>query len=286
VDALVTDGRRPVTGLTAKDFEIRDNGVVQTITDLQFGTLPLDIVCVLDASGSLAGEPLGYLKDAYAGVIDALSDEDRMALITFTNAVKLRSSLTPDRAKLRSLAGNLPAGGTTSLFEAMFASLSLREADTGRMLLLLLSDGQDSSSWLTARQVVDAVKLTDLVIYPVTVRTPRQIETATRGMGEFSLGAFPGGPPTVSQPKMRRPVTTDADRFLDALAAESGGRVLYANEEGGLAPAFIAVLKEFRQRYVLSYQPSQGASKGWHKIEVKLKGKSGEVRARPGYFVQ
>ena len=286
VDTLVTDGGRPVTDLTARDFELRDNGVVQSITDLQFGTLPLNVVSVFDASASLGGTPLEHLKRAYTGLVDALAGDDRMALITFTNGVKLRTTLTADLAKLRGLAGDLTAAGTTSLFEALFASLSLREADPGRMLLLVMSDGEDSSSWLTARQVVDAVKLTDLVIYPVTIRTPREMETAARAIGDFPLGAFPAGVTPSLSPKMRRRVTTEADRFLDALADESGGRVMYANEEGGLAAAFASVLKEFRQRYVLSYEPSQATKKGWHEVQVKLKGKSGEVRARPGYFVQ
>ena len=160
VDTLVTDGGRPVTDFTARDFELRDNGVVQSITDLQFGTLPLNVVSVFDASASLGGTPLEHLKRAYTGLVDALAGDDRMALITFTNGVKLRTTLTADLAKLRGLAGDLTAAGTTSLFEALFASLSLREADPGRYLLLVMSDGEDSSSWLTARQVVDAVKLT------------------------------------------------------------------------------------------------------------------------------
>jgi hypothetical protein len=115
---------------------------------------------------------------------------------------------------------------------------------------------------------------------------PREMETAARAIGDFPLGAFPRGVTPSPSPKMRRRVTTEADRFLDALADESGGRVMYANEEGGLAAAFASVLKEFRQRYVLSYQPSQATKKEWHEIQVKLKGKSGEVRARSGYFVQ
>ena len=153
VDVLVTDGRRPVTGLTAQHFEIRDNGVRQDIVDVQYETLPLNVVCVLDLSGSVAGPPLEHLKQAYMSVIDALAGGDRGALVTFATKATLHSALTDDRARLRTLADRLGSEGATSLYDAVFAALALREADQGRTLLLLLSDGRDTSSWLTARKV-------------------------------------------------------------------------------------------------------------------------------------
>ena len=171
VDALVTDGRRPVRGLTAASFELRDNGVRQTITDVHHETLPLNVICALDVSSSVAGEPLEDLKRGYLALIDALSKEDRAALLTFANRIALHSALTGDRARLQALVGQLATGGTTSLFDALFSALALRETDEGRTLLILLSDGRDTSSWLTARKLVDAARRTDVVVYPVTTQT-------------------------------------------------------------------------------------------------------------------
>ena len=94
VDALVTDGRRPVTGLTAANFELRDNGVLQTITDVHHETLPLNVVCAFDVSGSVAGVPLGHLKEGLRGVISALGRDDRAALLTFAERIELHSALT------------------------------------------------------------------------------------------------------------------------------------------------------------------------------------------------
>jgi VWFA-related protein len=251
VDALVTDGRRPVTGLTAANFELRDNGVLQTVTDLDQETLPLNIIAVLDVSRSVAGAPLGQLKRAYLAVIDALARDDRSALISFSNRVELHSGLTGDRARLRALVDGLQSGGATSLFDATIAALALREADQGRTLVILLSDGRDTSSWLTGRKAVDAARRTDVVLYPVTIR-----------------------------------VSGAAERVLDALADETGGRVVYARDETALAATFLSVLTEFRQRYVLSYTPSGVSSTGWHTITVKLRGTAGDVRARRGYFAR
>lgn len=273
VDALVTDGRRPVRGLTAASFELRDNGVRQTITDVHHETLPLNVICALDVSSSVAGEPLEDLKRGYLALIDALSQEDRAALLTFANRIALHSALTGDRARLRALVGQVVTGGTTSLFDALFSALALRETDEGRTLLILLSDGRDTSSWLTARKLVEAARRTDVVVYPVTP------ETATR-LTSFKSPSRAAIPHEI--PRRRE----SSERFLEALADETGGRVVYAADEAALGTTFLKVFDEFRQRYVLGYTATGVAERGWHTIEVKLRGQSGEVRARRGYFAK
>ena len=269
VDALVTDGRRPVRGLTAASFELRDNGIRQTITDVHHETLPLNVICALDVSSSVAGEPLEDLKRGYLALIDALSKEDRAALLTFANRIALHSALTGDRARLRTLVGQVAVGGTTSLFDALFSALALRETDEGRTLLLLLSDGRDTSSWLTARKLVAAARRTDVVVYPVTTQTA----TPRLNFNNPRRAAHPQSPES-------------SERFLEALADETGGRVFYATDEVALGTTFLKVLDEFRQRYVLSYTATGVPERGWHTIEVKLRGQSGEVRARRGYFAK
>lgn len=270
VDALVTDGRRPVRGLTAASFELRDNGVRQTITDVHHETMPLNVICALDVSSSVAGEPLEDLKRGYSALIDALSKEDRAALLTFANRIALHSALTGDRARLQALVGQLATGGTTSLFDALFSALALRETDEGRTLLILLSDGRDTSSWLTARKLVDAARRTDVVVYPVTPTRLLSFKSPSRA-------AIPHEIPRRQE---------SSERFLEALADETGGRVVDATDEAALSTTFLRVLDEFRQRYVLSYTATGVAERGWHTIEVKLRGQSGEVRARRGYFAK
>ena len=272
VDALVTDGRRPVRGLTAASFELRDNGVRQTITDVHHETLPLNVICALDVSSSVAGEPLEDLKRGYLALIDALSKADRAALLTFANRIALHSALTDDRARLQALVGQVATGGTTSLFDALFSALALRETDEGRTLLILLSDGRDTSSWLTARKLVDAARRTDVVVYPVTTETA----TSPLSFKSPSRAAIPHMPQRQES----------SERFLEALADETGGRVVHATDEAALGTTFLRVLDEFRQRYVLSYTATGVAERGWHTIEVKLRGQSGEVRARRGYFAK
>ncbi len=269
VDALVTNGRRPVAGLTAANFELRDNGVVQTITDVHHETLPLNIICVLDLSGSVAGQPLEHLKQGVRGLIAALAGADRAALLTFAERIELHTALTADRARLRALVDRVESGGTTALFDAVFAALALRETDEGRTLLLLFSDGRDTSSWLTARKLIDSARRTDVVIYPVTIRTIMPLVTVQ-------------GKPLIHPRQGSEP----SERLLAALAEDTGGRVVYASDEAAVEATFLEVLREFRQRYVLSYAPTGVSDSGWHTIEVKLRGKSGDVRARRGYFAR
>ena len=224
---------------------------------------------MLDVSGSVAGAPLAHLKKGLLGVISALAGEDRGALLTFASRIELKSALTADRARLRALADNIETGGTTSLFDAVFSALALRESDEGRTLVLLFSDGRDTSSWLTARKLIDSARRTDVVLYPVTIRTVVPFVTAQ-------------GKPLVNPRQRAEP----SERLLEALAEDTGGRVVYATDEAALEATFLEVLREFRQRFVLSYVPSGVSDDGWHAIGVKLRGRSGDVRARRGYFAR
>jgi VWFA-related protein len=206
-------------------------------------------------------------------LIDALIDNDRAALVTFSERLRIHTNLTTDRARLRELVEHTTSGGATAFFDATFAGLALREADQGRTLLLLFSDGIDTASWLTAQRVLEAARRTDVVIYPVTIKP------GTPLTGDPSMSP---GPMRASQPSTPR--ARQAQDVLETLASTTGGRVVYADERRPLGETFVAVLSEFRQRYVLSYSPSGVPAAGWHAIEVKLRDRSGQVHARRGYF--
>jgi len=270
VDALVTDGRRPIGGLTAANFELRDNGVLQKIVDVHFETLPLNIFCVLDVSASVEGHPLLQLKDGMSALIDTLTGGDRAALLTFSNRLQLHTRLTGDRDRLRSAAKAVKATGSTALFDAIFAGLALREADEGRPLMLLFSDGKDTASWLSASKVIDAARRTDVVVYIVAARSAVALQPPwTRSLSS----------------RLQRPslIERAAEHFLEELADATGGRVVFTDIETPLREIFLDTLDEFRRRYVISYQPTDVAAGGWHAIDVRLRGRSGQVKARRGY---
>ncbi len=266
VDVLVTNGGQLVRGLSAHDFDVRDEGVPQTVSQVELEQILLNLILVFDTSGSVAGDRMRALLEAGKALLDGLRDQDRVALVSFSTRVRLLTPLTSNRQQIRAAFDTLDAHDATSLRDAAFAGLALRESDPGRTLLLIFSDGDDTSSWLTTPKVIETAKRTDAVVYAVVVPNQRVFWTPQRGATIHTI--------------------KDAGKFLESLTEETGGRVLFASSNSDLRAAFTKTLAEFHDRYVLSYTPTGVSATGWHRLEVKLKGKSGKVTARRGYSAE
>jgi Ca-activated chloride channel homolog len=275
VDVLVTRGQELVRGLTGGDFELRDEGVLQKVSAIEVEQIPLNLILAFDTSGSVEGERLHALVQAGNSLLEQLRPDDRVALLSFSTRVHLLAPLTPSRQQIHGAFMTLGAKGATSLRDAAFAALALRETDPGRTLVLIFSDGEDTASWLRGAAVLDAAKRTDAVVYAVAIAGQRLTWT----MSSQASGRF-----VASHPKVQ--TVEEAGRFLDHLTEETGGRVLFANSNKDLRATFTQTLAEFRDRYVLSYTPAGVSPTGWHRLDVKLKGKSGKVTARRGYFAE
>ena len=212
MDVLVTDGRSPIAGLTAADFELTDNGTPQTVEQIYVEQLPLNVVMVLDTSGSVHGERLRALKTGAITVIDRLRPRDRAALVSFSHRLDLRAALTGDIAALRHSVNTLDAAGSTALRDAAFAALALRTADATRTLVLLFSDGLDTSSILSEDRVLEIARRSDAIVYTIGIRQP---PVPLRNRSGFRL----------------RGDTPVDDRFLEHLSQETAGRLLNAGAE-------------------------------------------------------
>lgn len=258
VDALVTDGHSTISGLASKDFELRDNGVVQKIDSVLLESLPLSVTFVLDTSGSVVGTKLVSLERAVDVVLDRLRGEDMAALITFSHRVHLARTLTADHGAIRDAVHAADASGTTALRDAVYTGLALSGGEHARSLVLAFSDGLDNASWLSDAVVQRAAERSDAVVYAVAVA-----ETPATGTekARYARGQ------------------TD---FLQAIATVTGGRLVRA-DTGDVAAAFGAVLDEFRTRYLITYSPAGVPAKGWHPIELTVKGRRTVITARRGY---
>jgi VWFA-related protein len=247
VDVLVTDRGKPLSGLTAADFELLDNGVRQDIKLLEFDQLPLRIVLAFDMSASVTAERLERLRRAAGALLDGLSPRDRAGLITFSHAVAQRQPLTTDVSRLRDALARLNPAGGTALVDGAYVGLTVSEPQDGRALLVIFSDGLDTASWLPADAVLDTARRFDVVVYSVS--TGRE-----------------------------KPV------FLRELSEATGGAAFENQSAEDLEKRFLNVLEEFRRRYILVYTPTGPATPGWHRLEVRVKGRRATVKARPGYM--
>ncbi len=275
IDALVVNGRSPVTGLTAADFEVRDAGVLQRIDSVTLGDAPLSVLLALDTSYSMHGAPLAHLKEAAGAVIDLLAPADRAAILTFSEALALRAPWTSDRAMLKASVANVEARGSTSLHDAAYTALTIRDEAPARPLVLIFSDGDDTISWLPGQAILDSARRSEAVVYGVALKA----RDAQARAGYFL--DIRSGPQPV---RLLVNGGTLFRHLLPELAGDTGGKYLDAERSASLREAFVRIVTEFRTRYLLTYTP-QGVDKGgWHPIEVKLKEKKGKVTARRGYL--
>ena len=247
VDVLVTDGAGPVRGLGARDFEVLDNGVPQQVDLVSFDQVPMNVVLAFDMSDSIAGERRDRLVSGAGALLDALKAEDQSALIKFNHVIGLGSRLTSDLAAVRAALEKESGTGETSLIDGAYAGMVVGESDVGRALLIVFSDGVDTSSWLFPEKVLETARRSAVVAYAVSVRSRVKPE------------------------------------FLEDLTSLTGGRLFEVERTQNLESVFLRVLDEFRRRYLVSYTPRGVSRDGWHRLDVRVKRRA-TVKARPGYL--
>jgi Ca-activated chloride channel homolog len=250
IDMLVTDNGKPVLGLGAHDFEVRDNGVLQKVEFIHFEQTPISATLVFDMSSSVAGETLENLKAAGNGLLDRLKAGDRAALIKFSQTVDLGFPLTSEIKSVKKTLDSARSNpfGNSSLIDASYAGLIMADSKADRPLLIIFSDGLDTCSWLTGEAVLESAKRSNVVVYAV------------------SAGHVPN--PT----------------FLRDLSKITGGSLLEIESTKNLNAAFLGIINEFRQRYLLTYSPLGVSDSGWHRLEVRIKNRKAKVLARSGYL--
>jgi VWFA-related protein len=268
VDVLVTDGRTPIAGLTAADFEVKDNGVTQRVSVVTMEEVPISLMLAADVSASMSGKRLAVLKSASHAAMSALKSGDRAALVTFSQRVSLLSGWTADRAGVNAAIERVTVGGGTALNHAISYALMYRDQSQNRALALVFSDGMDTASILTHTDVVALGDRSDVVVYGVSLADPRDSRLI--------------GPDHTSGIELRPPAS--GPTLIEAVSGATGGRTYRASNESQLKEVFVRVIQDFRSRYVLGFTPEGVAPDGWHRLAVTLKHHRGEVTARRGYM--
>ena len=247
VEVLVTNGRTPVTGLTAADFELRDNGVVQRIDVVDAADVPVHAVLALDTSASIRGPRRSDLIAAGETLLDGLKPVDRAGLVTFSHAITSNMPPTGDLDSVRESLRAIAPSGRTSIMDGVYVALASTLNQPGRFLVVVCTDGGDTMSWLEPPEVLEVARRANAVVYSVTPGGGRRSTALTR------------------------------------LAEATGGEELQVNSSRDLRAAFQRILAEFRSRYVLAYSPQGVTPGGFHRLQITVPRRTVTVKARAGY---
>ena len=246
LDVLPMERGRVVTNLRAEDLEIRDNGVLQTVTHLSTDAASLGVYLLLDTSSSLSQKDLEQLRRGALTFAQTLRAGDELQLMTFSQVVKLHGVM--DAAKLNAAFDRIEPLGDTALHDTLAAAFRLADRPNSlRPVVIAFSDGADTASWLTSRDVDEAARMSWASFFAVTP-----------GQARASL--------------------------LDQLADLTGGEVMRITSDlGALPQTFLQILERLRQRYLVGFTPTS-AAKGWHELDVRVRKSNVKVAARRGYL--
>jgi Ca-activated chloride channel homolog len=249
---------RLVPDLVREDFEIYDNGKLQEIVLFDNDIRPFSAVVMLDTSGSMT-ILLDRVKQAAEQFLIRLLPDDRAMVGAFNDKVQLVGSFTSDRDELIASLRDLGFGNGTRLYDAAVESLDQLDGIEGRKVLLLLSDGEDTTSRTRRGTVVDRARAEEVMIYGIGLRS------------EYFNG--------------QRWVRTNPDRLLRSLAEETGGGYYPLDKGDQLTSTFTRVAQELRSQYLLAFTPESLDGKV-HRLEVKVKRGGMQARARRTYVAQ
>jgi Ca-activated chloride channel family protein len=249
--------KRLVPDLVIDDFEILDNGKPQTINVFENKPVPITTVVMIDTSGSMT-TALDLVKEGAEQFLLRLLPDDRAQVGEFSDKIKFHpGSFIDDRDRLVYLLKNeLDFGYPTRLYDAVDESLARLETADGRKVVLVFTDGDDTSSKVGVGKVMDRAREKDVMIYAVGL------------VNEY----FNGQSRVRSQP----------DRGLKKLAEDTGGGYFELKRTADLNSTFTRVAQELHSQYVLGFSPETMDGKV-HKLDVRVKKGGMSARARKTY---
>jgi len=257
---------RPVLDLGRTDFQVFDNGVEQEIVTFEHGNVPMTIAMLVDVSESMRGEQLQVALDAARGFLSRLTPLDEALVMTFSDRTHRVTTSSSEIGGLAAALENLQSGGGTSLNDNLYLALRLLDRRQGRPVIIVLSDGADTLSFLTMEEVLWKAHRSNAVIYRIHLHPSgiRSVPLATSWRSTESHADEVGG--------------------LEAAVADSGGRVTALARLGELEQALDDVLQELRQQYVVGYYPTALKGDGtWRPVRVEVSAPGIDIRTRAGY---
>ena len=267
LNVTVTDSSaRYITDLTQDEFNVFEDGVKQDVTFFNRTNLPIALALLIDTSASMESK-LPTAQEAAVGFAKRLRAQDLAEVIDFDSRVVVLASFTNGVSDLEQAIRKTSAGGSTSLYNAVYIALkdlkkvvAKNTEEIRRQALVVLSDGEDTSSLLPFEEVLDLAKRSETAIYAIGLRSPDGAGTATKGFKE-------------------------AEFVLRQFAQETGGRSFFPNQLSDLANVYGQISDELSSQYTLGYSSRNPRRDGsWRRIVVRVNRPSSIARTKQGYF--
>jgi len=239
-----------VTDLTRDDFRIFEDGKEQQILEFYAEDRPITLAILLDTSGSMR-EQMKEVHEAAGSFVDTVREQDRALVATFDDKVFLIQDLTSDKAALKEAITSTEAIGATAVYDALHAAYRKLRGIQGRKAIVLLTDGDDTSSQFGFERILEEAKSESVIVYAI-------------GLG----GSFGPG-----------------RNVIQSFPEETGGRAFFVRKASELGETYQRIAEELRKQYSITYStPNRTWDGRWIGVEVKARNEKLEVHARRGYF--
>jgi Ca-activated chloride channel family protein len=265
LNVTVMEGTHYVTDLEQKDFNVFEDGVKQDVTFFNKTNLPIALALLLDTSASMDTK-LPTAQEAAIGFARRLRPQDLAEVIDFDNRVTVLQNFTNSAQDLETAIRRTSAGGSTSLFNAVYIALKdLKKVvaktpeEIRRQAIIVLSDGEDTSSLLPFEEVLDLAKRSETAIYGIGLRD-----------NEVSSGS-----------KMFK----EAEFVMRQLSQQTGGRAFFPNQISELNGVYGQISDELSSQYTVGYTSKNPKRDGaWRRIVVQTTRPGTATRTKQGYF--
>ena len=264
MNVTVTDrDSRYVRNLDQSEFAVYEDGVQQSISFFSRSQLPMALSLLLDSSASME-DRMQTLQSAAIDFVRRLQSSDLAQVIDFDSGAEVRQAFTEDATQLETAIERTVAGGSTSLYNALYIALKELEKarvesaeDLRRQALIVFSDGEDTSSLVSFDEVLDLAKGSETTIYTIALRGE---DNSTRGFRE-------------------------AEFVMRQLAQETGGRPFFASSIDDLTGIYGQIADELSSQYTIGYLPKNPRRDGaWRQLVVQLSRPDVTARTKRGYY--